>query len=90
MAGGDIRNMNGYLAMEPFERKVVFERRVHDLNMMMLALKRMDKPVIASVQGAAAGAGMSFLLYGAFTARNRISAFAYACPSSARWKTLGR
>jgi 2-(1,2-epoxy-1,2-dihydrophenyl)acetyl-CoA isomerase len=62
MAGGDIRNMNDYLEMEPLERKVVFQRRVHDLNSMMLALKRMDKPVIASVQGAAAGAGMSFML----------------------------
>lgn len=62
MAGGDIRNMKDYLEMEPLERKVVFEHRVHDLNLMMLALKRMDKPVIASVQGAAAGAGMSFML----------------------------
>ena len=61
MAGGDIKNFNEYLEMEPIERRTSFERRVHSLHAMMFALKRMEKPVIASVEGAAAGAGISFM-----------------------------
>jgi len=62
MAGGDIKNFNEYLEMEPVERRTAFERRVHSLHAMMVALKRMEKPVIASVEGATAGAGLSFMM----------------------------
>jgi len=62
MAGGDIKNFNEYLEMEPIERRTAFERRVHSLHAMMIALKRMEKPVVASVEGATAGAGLSFMM----------------------------
>jgi len=62
MAGGDIKNFNEYLEMDGLERQKAFERRVHGLHPMMMSLRRMEKPVIASVQGAAAGAGMSFMM----------------------------
>ena len=60
-AGGDVKNFKAYLEMEPFERRTSFERRVHGVNAMMLALRRMEKPMIASVEGAAAGGGFSLM-----------------------------
>ncbi len=62
MAGGDIKNFNDYLKMTPLERQQAFERRVHGLHPMMMSLRRMQKPTIASVEGAAAGAGLSFMM----------------------------
>ena len=48
--------------MTPTQRQSYFEHRVSTLQPMFLALQRMPKPVIASVQGGAAGAGMSFMM----------------------------
>lgn len=63
MAGGDVKSFAAdYAQMPPEQRRAAFERRVSALNRMMLQLQRMDKPVIASVAGAAAGAGMSFMM----------------------------
>lgn len=63
MAGGDVKSFGKDIAPMPSEkRKTYFERRVHSLNPMLLQLQRMQKPVIASVEGAAAGAGMSFMM----------------------------
>jgi 2-(1,2-epoxy-1,2-dihydrophenyl)acetyl-CoA isomerase len=36
--------------------------RIHDLHTIMFAMRRMPKPIIASCQGAAAGAGVSMAL----------------------------
>jgi 2-(1,2-epoxy-1,2-dihydrophenyl)acetyl-CoA isomerase len=63
MAGGDVKAFARDIAqMPPEKRKVYFERRLHTLHPMILQLQRMQKPVIASVEGAAAGAGMSFMM----------------------------
>ncbi len=62
MAGGDIKNFNEYLEMTPLDRQQAFERRVHGLHPMLMSLRRMQKPTIASVEGAAAGAGLSFMM----------------------------
>lgn len=61
MSGGDIKNFNNYLDMSPKERQIAFERRVHGLHPMIMSMKRMAKPVLASVEGAVAGAGLSFM-----------------------------
>ena len=63
MAGGDVKSFaKDFVPMPPEQRKTYFERRVHSLHPMMFQLQRMQKPVIASVEGAAAGAGMSFMM----------------------------
>ena len=60
-AGGDVKNMKEYLEMEPLDRRTSFQRRINDINNLMLPLQRMEKPVIASVEGAVAGGGTSLL-----------------------------
>ena len=59
MAGGDIRIMRERLQMEPNERARKIVAGLHDIHLAIFALRRMPKPVIASVQGAAAGFGLS-------------------------------
>lgn len=62
MAGGDVKSFaNDYAPLPPAERQVAFERRIHGLHPMMFQMRRMQKPLIASVEGAAAGAGVSFM-----------------------------
>ena len=58
MAGGDIAQMNGYLENhEGAEVKKYFLHRIHNLHPIMFSMRRMAKPIIAKVRGAAAGAG---------------------------------
>lgn len=59
LAGGDIKSMANALEQHGDELKKHFALRIHSLNPIMYAMRRMPKPVIASVQGAAAGAGAS-------------------------------
>jgi len=61
MAGGDIRNMKQRQEMTPDERHRFALERVHMVHMPILAIRRMGKPVIASVRGAAAGFGVSLV-----------------------------
>jgi len=59
LAGGDVKSMSETLKQSTEELKKYFELRIHNLHPIMYAMRRMPKPVIASVQGAAAGAGAS-------------------------------
>ncbi len=59
MAGGDIKSMAEIVQKEPEERRKQFVLRIHDLHPVMFAMRRMPKPILASVRGAAAGAGVS-------------------------------
>lgn len=61
MAGGDIKQFGQVLAGPPEERRAHFEGMVHHLHLALMRLIRMPKPVIASVQGAAAGFGLSMM-----------------------------
>lgn len=61
MAGGDIRIMRQRLQMETKERSRTIVSGLHDIHHAIFALRRMPKPVIASVQGAAAGFGLSLV-----------------------------
>lgn len=81
MAGGDVKNFAADIAPMPGEkRKVYFERRVHSLHPMMFQMQRMKKPLLASVEGAAAGAGMSFMMACdmAIATTNSIYRFSYS------------
>jgi len=62
MAGGDVKGMAESVKKSAEELRKEFILRIHDLHPIMFALRRMPKPVIASCQGAAAGAGVSMAL----------------------------
>lgn len=62
LAGGDVKGMSESIKKSPQEIKKEFVLRIHDLHPIMFAMRRMPKPIIASVRGAAAGAGVSIAL----------------------------
>jgi len=60
MAGGDVKSFAGMFAEEELpDMRDLFLHRIHDLHLIMFAMRRLPKPIIASVRGAAAGAGVS-------------------------------
>ena len=63
MAGGDVKSFSEIVkTTSGEERRRQFEHRVHGLHPLIFLMRRMHKPIIASVQGAAAGAGLSFAM----------------------------
>lgn len=62
LAGGDVKSFMAFTKLPPEERRLAFINRIHGLNSIMYAMRRLNKPVIASVRGAAAGAGVSLAL----------------------------
>lgn len=61
MAGGDIKSFKRRQELSHAERKREVLHGLHILHFALLRLRRMPKPVLASVQGAAAGAGVSLM-----------------------------
>ncbi|MEP1214163.1 MAG: enoyl-CoA hydratase-related protein [Marinobacter sp.] len=63
MAGGDVKSFMEFTRLTPAERRLTFINRIHtNLNGIMYTMRRLNKPIIASVSGAAAGAGISLAL----------------------------
>lgn len=62
MAGGDLKWFREQLAMPPQERQPRFEALIAAVHDSILNLKGMKKPVIAAVQGAVAGFGLSLMI----------------------------
>ena len=61
MAGGDVGAFAQHLDTTPAERRRVFERAIEGLHAAIENLHRMPHPVIARVQGAVAGFGLSLV-----------------------------
>ncbi len=61
MAGGDIRTFAGELSRPPAERQQTLQRMVERLHAAIEYLHRMPHPVVAEVQGAVAGFGLSLM-----------------------------
>ena len=63
MAGGDVKSFHERLAARSgAATKIEFESFIHDVHTIIISLRRMPKPVVASVSGAAAGFGMSLMM----------------------------
>lgn len=62
MAGGDLKAFADIVKKDPDERRKTFEARIHNLHPTIFTMRRMQKPIIASVQGAAAGFGLSLAM----------------------------
>lgn len=59
MSGGDVKGFADLGEMESGDRWSYMVHRIHDFHTVMFAMRRMEKPIIAKVRGAAAGAGVS-------------------------------
>jgi 2-(1,2-epoxy-1,2-dihydrophenyl)acetyl-CoA isomerase len=63
MAGGDLKWFDTMIkGRSAAEKTVLFQKLIHDVHSIVLSMRRMQKPVIAGVRGAAAGFGLSLML----------------------------
>jgi 2-(1,2-epoxy-1,2-dihydrophenyl)acetyl-CoA isomerase len=62
MAGGDIRRFQEVMSLSPAEKRAYFERFIHRVHPVIIAMRRLPLPIIASVHGAVAGIGMSLMM----------------------------
>jgi len=61
-AGGDITMFAELIRLTPAERQTALYRIVDTLHPLLVRMRHMPKPIVAVVQGAAAGVGLSFVL----------------------------
>jgi 2-(1,2-epoxy-1,2-dihydrophenyl)acetyl-CoA isomerase len=63
MAGGDLKWFKSLSdGRSASENRVQFEGFIHEVHALIVSLRRMPKPVLASVRGAVAGFGMSLMM----------------------------
>lgn len=62
MAGGDVKTFHGWIHDPSVDKAIRFREVIAPIHAAIQALRRMPKPVVASVQGAAAGFGVSLAL----------------------------
>jgi len=78
-AGGDVRFFRGTLDLALEQRQGVFDEILYVLNDVILRLRSMPKPVVASARGAVAGLGVSLVAACdlALAARDAVFSMAY-------------
>lgn len=59
MAGGDVKSFTQLGGDGAMDVRSTILHRIHHLHTIMFAMRRMPKPILAAVRGAAAGAGVS-------------------------------
>jgi 2-(1,2-epoxy-1,2-dihydrophenyl)acetyl-CoA isomerase len=95
-AGGDIRMFGALVDLPAAERRRVLHEIVDGLHPLVTSLRHMPKPVVAAVQGAAAGFGLSLVLAAdlALAAEDAVFASGYiqlgTSPDGAMTMTLPR
>ncbi len=62
MAGGDLKLFHSELNRNSDERRIFFEKFVYNVHPLVQVIKRIPKPVLASVHGAVGGFGVSLML----------------------------
>jgi len=79
MAGGDIRGFKDVMHLPPAEKRAYFERFIHRVHPVIIAMRRLPLPIVARVHGAVAGIGMSLMLASdlAIAAENAVFTLAY-------------
>lgn len=61
MAGGNLDYVEAFVSKPPAERAVMAEAPIHQYNVMVRVMRRLAKPIIASVQGGVAGAAVGLI-----------------------------
>jgi 2-(1,2-epoxy-1,2-dihydrophenyl)acetyl-CoA isomerase len=61
MAGGDLGSIQDTMQKKPEERGIVTSAPIHEFNVLGRAMRRLNKPSVASVQGAVAGAAVGIV-----------------------------
>ena len=61
MAGGDVRHFNELVSNSPDRVEADIGGEIDDVHAAIVSIRRMPKPVVASVRGASAGFGMSLV-----------------------------
>src|ERR1700730_1888377 len=95
-AGGDITMFGELIGLPPAERRQALYRIVDGLHPLLIRLRHMPKPVVAAVQGAAAGVGLSLVVAAdlALAAEDAVFATGYihlgTSPDGGLTATLGR
>jgi len=61
MAGGDLEIVQEFVSQTPERRAALAEAPIHEYNIMARVMRRLGKPVVASVQGGVAGAAVGLV-----------------------------
>jgi 2-(1,2-epoxy-1,2-dihydrophenyl)acetyl-CoA isomerase len=61
MAGGDLGIVKAFVSQPPEQRAALAEAPIHEYNVMVRVMRRMAKPIVASVQGGIAGAAVGLV-----------------------------
>jgi 2-(1,2-epoxy-1,2-dihydrophenyl)acetyl-CoA isomerase len=61
MAGGDLEIVQAFVSQPPERRAALAEQPIHEYNVMARVMRRLGKPIVASVQGGVAGAAVGLV-----------------------------
>lgn len=61
MAGGDLEIVQAFVKEPPERRAALAEVPIHEYNVMVRVMRRLGKPIVASVQGGVAGAAVGLV-----------------------------